>query len=65
MDKGRIQELLFRGDFFSAREPEELAAALIGLPTEPEAITAALRGIETGSYFHGLTTEDLVGLLCE
>ena len=65
MDKGRIQALIFRGDFFSVQEPEELAAALVGLPLEPEAIGAALADKETGSYFHGLTTEDLVELLCE
>ena len=65
LDQGRIQQLQFRGDFFSAREPEILAQRLIGLPLERQALEAALLAEDVGSFFMGLDAEGLLKILCE
>ncbi len=62
---GRIAALQFVGDFFSVREPEELAAHLLGQPLERAALAAALKGLDVSRYFLGLETEQLLQLLCE
>ena len=56
LDAGRIKALHFAGDFFSLREPEELAARLIGLRLEESDIAAALSDCEVERYFLGLRT---------
>lgn len=63
--KGLISGVSFRGDFFSVREPEELAQRLLGLRPERRAYQAALDGVDAGLYFSGLSTEQLIDLLCE
>ena len=65
VEHGRISALVFRGDFFSAREPEELAALLIGLPPEPQPLREALAGADVSQFFSGLQFEQLIELLCE
>ena len=65
LDQGRIQQLQFRGDFFSAREPEGLAQRLVGLPLERQALAAALLAEDVGSFFMGLHPEGLLDILCE
>ena len=65
VEHGLISALEFRGDFFSAEEPESLALRLIGLPPERAPITAALEGTEVSRYLMGLENEQLIGLLCE
>ena len=65
LNQGRIQQLQFRGDFFSAREPEILAQRLVGLPLERQALEAALLAEDVGSFFMGLDTEGLLKILCE
>lgn len=65
LDQGRIQQLQFRGDFFSAREPEGLAQRLVGLPLERQALAAALLAEDVGSFFMGLNAEGLLEILCE
>ena len=65
LDQGRIQQLQFRGDFFSAREPEGLAQRLVGLPLERQALAAALLAEDVGSFFMGLDAAGLLDILCE
>jgi len=65
VDQGRIRQLQFRGDFFSAREPEILASRLIGLPLERQTLAAALLTENVGSFFMGLEREALLDILCE
>lgn len=65
VDQGKIRQLQFRGDFFSAREPEILAQRLLGLPLERNALAAALLSEDVGSFFMGLKSEDLLDILCE
>ena len=65
VERGRIRSLRFLGDFFSAAEPEELAARFIGLRPEREDYASALTGTEVSRYFLGLDREGLLSLLCE
>ena len=61
--RGRIRSLAFRGDFFSTREPEELAERLTGLPLRAEDIRKCLDGIPVSDYFTGLDEDGLIELL--
>ncbi len=63
-DRGRLTDVQFRGDFFSAVEPEVLARRLIGLRPEEKELRAALEGVDAGLYFTGLDTETLLDILC-
>ncbi len=65
VEHGLICSVSFRGDFFSAREPEELAQRLIGLRPERQAFAAALENCNVGAYFTGLDSAQLLDLLCE
>ena len=65
LDQGRIRQLQFRGDFFSAKDPELLANRLVDLPLEQNALAAALLAEDVGSFFMGLDAEGLLGILCE
>lgn len=65
VEGGAITEAAFRGDFFSAAEPEELAARLNGLRPVREDLAPALRGTDAGRYFSGITNDQLLDLLCE
>jgi lipoate-protein ligase A len=60
---GRITGLAFSGDFFSAKEPGDLARALVGVqPSEP-ALREALARLPAGDYFRNLGDGDLISLL--
>ena len=65
IEHGLIASLQFLGDFFSADEPEELAARFVGLRPEREACAAALEGVDVSRYFLGLDREALLALLSE
>ena len=62
-DHGLITDVSFRGDFFSARDPEELVPNFIGKKPDAEGFSQALEGIEVEKYFTGLTKEQLLNLL--
>jgi lipoate-protein ligase A len=59
LDKGRIGQIAFTGDFFSAQEPEGLAMLLRGRPLTEE----ALAGVDPAPYISGMTGEALTHLL--
>ena len=63
LEKGRIADIAFMGDFFSTVEPEQLAANLIGLRLTAEDCRSALESVSR--FFTGATTEDILGLLCQ
>ena len=65
VEHGLIRSLRFLGDFFSAAEPEELAARFVGLRPEREAYAAALEGVDVSRYFLGLDREGLLSLLAD
>lgn len=62
---GRIAALRFYGDFFSRRNPEELAALLLGTPHTHEAIAAKLESLPVGDYFNNVTAEELTKILID
>jgi len=63
LEGGCIQSLVFQGDFFSTKEPAELAARLLGTPLRASALLEKLKGLRTGDYFKGLNRKDLLQLL--
>jgi lipoate-protein ligase A len=65
VEHGVIAGLEFRGDFFSATEPEELAGRFIGLRPERAQYERALRGVDVSRYFTGLSNADFLDLLAE
>ncbi len=62
-DRGLITGITFCGDFFSTKEPEELARSFIGKRPDTEGIAQALDGIDAEQYFSGMTTEKLLKIL--
>lgn len=62
-DRGLITGIAFYGDFFSTKDPEELAQYFIGKKPDSEGFSQALEGIAVDQYFSGLTIEELLKLL--
>ena len=63
MEKGCIHSISFRGDFFAAEDPAELAAALEGCPLEEAALMRRLQNYEISRYFMGLDPARLAQIL--
>ena len=63
MDKGCVRGISFRGDFFAAEDPSQLAIALEGCPLEEAALMQRLQNYDISRYFMGLNLENLVQLL--
>ncbi len=63
IEKGRIKAISFRGDFFAAEDPTDLAVALEGCPLEESALKARLQNQDISRYFMGLDTERFIKLL--
>ena len=63
MDRSRIRNLEFRGDFFAAEDPADLVAALKGCALEPAELEAALEETDISRYFMGLRKEQFLSLL--
>ena len=60
---GHIAALQFFGDFFSRKNPDELAAVLVGLPYAREVIENALQTIDVSDYFNNVQNEEIISLL--
>lgn len=65
VEHGLVSAVTFKGDFFSAEEPEALAARFVGHTPDRAGYTAALDGVETARYFAGLQADELIDILCE
>jgi len=65
LEHGVIIGIAFRGDYFSAHDPEKLVPCFIGKRPDVEGFRDALQGVNAGDYFTGLTTESLLTLLAE
>ena len=63
MEKGCIKTISFRGDFFAAEDPANLAAILAGCPLEEAVLKARLQSYNISKYFMGLDTEKFIQLL--
>ena len=62
---GTIEKAEFHGDFFSVKEPEQLARRLTGCRPEREDYEKALEGVNPAEYFAGITRERFLDLLTE
>ncbi len=60
---GVIQQASIYGDFFSAREPRELAESFIGLRPIREDYEKVLENTEISQYFANLTKENFLSIL--
>ena len=65
VEHGHIESLRFMGDFFSAAEPEELAARFTGLRPERADYAAVLADVPVSRFFLGLDRESLLSLLSD
>lgn len=61
---GRIQTCRIYGDFFGQRDIGELEAALGGCRHRRDDVDAALRRLPVEEYLGGVTSEDLIALIC-
>jgi len=63
LDKGRIKQLHFFGDYFSVQDPEELQDLLLGSEFQREAICERLKGVALRNYFKNITLEQFLDVL--
>lgn len=63
VSQGVIRSVQFRGDFFSAADPEDLAQLLTGCRHQRDAIRAVLGGTDIQKYLMGLEPETLIRIL--
>ncbi|WP_073255947.1 lipoate--protein ligase [Caldanaerovirga acetigignens] len=63
VEKGRIEDIKFYGDFFGRRDVSEVEMLLSGVRHEEGEIKKALSKINIGDYFAGISVEELVSLL--
>jgi len=57
---GIISDSKIYGDFFGARDPKELEAALVGLKYDQEAITEGLNAVRVEDYLGKITREEFI-----
>ncbi len=60
---GKIRDAVFYGDFFSARDPRELAERFVGLRPMAQDYEKALENVEVSEYFANLRKEDFLAIL--
>lgn len=63
IDRAVVTGLEFRGDFFSGRNPEELAQRFLGKKASAEEYARILDEVDVSAYITGLTADELTGLL--
>ena len=60
---GVIAAARFYGDFFNRRDPEEMAAALVGVAHRADALRERLAALPVAETFVNVTADDLLALL--
>ncbi len=65
LDRGRIQELVFSGDFIFGEPIEKLARKLVGKRFEASEIYQVLKESDVPSYLPGTSPEELLALLVQ
>lgn len=63
VQNGCIRDVRFFGDFFSTKEPEELANLLVGQPHDRVLLAKVLGTVTVSDYFNGVSAEELLLLL--
>lgn len=61
--QGAIQGIKFYGDFFGSENPQEIEELLTGKRYKEDEIKNALAGLNIGSYFKGITLEELLSCI--
>ena len=64
VDRGVIRSAALYGDYFGQLDSAGLAQQLVGLPHRREALLPVLQALPLGDYITGITTEELLQLLC-
>ena len=62
VEHGKIAALTFKGDFFSASEPDELAAHFVGCTPDRAGYEKALGDVDVSRYFAGLQKDELIDI---
>ena len=62
IEKDRIADIRFHGDFFGDAPVEALAKHLVGAPLRPDAVLERLGGVKVEEYFRGFTAAELASL---
>ena len=65
VDRGVIRSAALYGDYFGQLDSAGLAQQLVGLPHRREALLPVLQDLPLGDYITGITTEELLQLLCQ
>ena len=65
VERGRIRDIAFYGDYFGNADGQALASALAGRRPEASDLAEALEGIELGEYFHNLDKRTFIEILTE
>lgn len=64
VEKGRITDIAFNGDFMAVTECTPAAEALKGVQLTEEAVREALEALNVEEMFGKITVEELTGLIC-
>ncbi len=62
---GKIEDIHFKGDYFSAGDTQALSQLLLGCPFNREELHQVLQGQEISYYFQGLSFDDFANLLLQ
>lgn len=65
VEHGKIVKVKFHGDFFSIKEPEELAALFVGYVPNTIEYEKIVSSVDVSQFFVGLTNQEFLKLLCE
>ena len=65
VEHGKIAALTFKGDFFSASEPDALAAHFVGCTPDWAGLVLAVGDVDVSRYFAGLQKDALIDSLSE
>ena len=60
---GRFKDFTIEGDFFGETDAAILAVRFEGAPCSEEGIREALRGMDAGSFIHGVTNEEFAAFI--
>ncbi|MGN1080455.1 MAG: lipoate--protein ligase [Acutalibacteraceae bacterium] len=63
LDKDKITDIRFFGDYFGKRDVAELEQALAGVSYNPESIKSLLSEFKIEDYFLGLSAEELLSVI--
>ena len=60
---GVIAAAQFYGDFFNRRDPQEVAAALVGVAHREQSLRQRLAELPMNDYFHNVSPDEVLRVL--